>query len=195
MQKLLGNDIYRVSTTPLAELGSIVEDVRGGQGDLAGLGYDAQFIRYFAPDGLYKYVKASGVGGILKGDVVLIDVTQTDEPASVIRTLTTTAGQTIEGVALVDIPQNSFGYIQIRGRIPFASSASNAALRQGIRIAAAGVAAGNVLGTTAASTAGEVALLAAVTVGSAAGRRIIALDASADDGSTTQLRCEAYILG
>lgn len=194
MNKLLGIDLYRVDTTPYAEPGSYVEDVRGGVGDIPGLGYDVTRIRYFAPDGQYKYVRATGVGGVLKGDACLVDTAATDEPAGVIRSLTTTAGQTIDGWALVDIPQNSYGYIQTRGRVPFAASAT-AALRQGVRVAAAGVAAGNVLGTTAAGTAGEVALLAAVTVGSAAGRRAIALDASADDGSTTQLRVEAYILG
>lgn len=194
MNKLLGIDIYRVDTTPTAELGSVVEDVRGGQGDLAGLGYDVTRIRYYDPGGQYCYVKASGVGGILNGDAVIIDVAAADEPGSVVRTVTTTAGQRVFGVALVDIPQNSYGYVQIRGRVPFAASAT-AALRKGVRIAAAGVAADATLGTTAAGTAGELALLAAVTVPSSSGRRIMALDASADDGSTTQLRVEALILG
>jgi len=194
-QKLLGVDVNRVTTTPTHELGVYFEEARGGdEGSLPGLGYDILTTRHFSPDAQYKYVRATGVGGVLKGDACIVDTAAVDEPAGVVRTLTTTAGQTIDGWAVEDIPQNSYGWIQTRGRFPFVSSAV-AAQRRGVRVAAAGVVAGNVLGTTAAGTAGEVALLAAVTVGSAAGRRAIALDASADDGSTTQLRVEAYILG
>jgi hypothetical protein len=190
--KILGIDIFRVDTVAQHELGLIVDDVRGGQGGPITI---KQFIddplpiiKEFSPDGKYKYVRASTA--ITIGDSVRIDTGATDEPGACAPV--TATDQPIEGVAVIAIPLNSFGFIQVGGRVPSqAAGTATAALRYGAKMAAAG-AASDMKGS---STTGNMATLSSAdaTDATAQGRTIIQLDAAIDDGSTTQFRGEVYI--
>lgn len=199
--KLLGFDIKRVTTTAIHELGLIVQDNKGGVGTVTesqflyprtageGGGYGKfQVIKEFSADAEYKYVRAQSAVAI--GDSVRLDTGQTDEPAAVIPVSAT--DQPIEGVAVVAIASGSFGFVQVRGRVPAqAAGTADATARYGAKLAAAG-AAGDMKGSGAT---GNMATLSSADATDATnqGRTIIQLDTGIDDGSTTQFRAEVYI--
>lgn len=190
-QKMLGVDIYRTDTIAVHEPGLIVDDVRGGQGEITTKEYiDGPTVyRRYSPDGKYKYVRATNA--IAGGDSVMIDVAATDEPAGV--TPTTGVTSSVEGIAVVAIAAQSYGWIQVAGRVPVGISSATAADRFGARMTAAGAAGER---KVASATAG-----ALVTSGKTAaeasdeGRKIIQLDAATDldPGGGTDLRAEVYI--
>jgi hypothetical protein len=190
--KLLGIDIFRVDTVAQHELGIIVSDVRGGAGGPVTIKQfiddPVPIIKEYSPDGEYKYVRASSAIAI--GDAVMVDTAATDEPAAVAPTTGVTIA--VEGIAIIAIPLNSFGWIQVRGRVPSqAAGTSVAALRYGAKMAAAG-AANDV--KVASATAGTLATSGGTAAeDSNRGRVIRQLDAAIDDGSTTQFRGEVYI--
>lgn len=195
-RKMLGIDIYRVSTVAQHELGLIVEDVRGKAGDVTfteflvpGTGSPKVTTRRYSPDGEYKYVRATALVG--NGDAVKVDVTATDEPAGVTPVVAIT--DAVDGIAIVNIPSGSFGFIQVRGRVPFGQVSADASLRLGARVVAAGVAAGASL--AASATSGQLQTKVTATQDVNAGRTITALDAhtDADPGGGTDNRTEAYI--
>src|SRR5262245_30255933 len=122
--KILGIDIFDVSTTPKHEPGIIVDDIRGGSGEFSFKEFidgPTQF-RRFSPDGEYKYVRATNA--ITSGDACKVDVTATDEPAGV--TPVTAITDAVDGIAIINIPQNSYGFIQVRGRVPVGISSATA---------------------------------------------------------------------
>lgn len=211
---LLGVDLTRVDSTPIWQPGTILSDIKGGFGALAGniaptqpfpatgspLGPSVQtiFTNTFSPDAEFKYVKAGSA--ISVGDAVRIDESQTDEPTVVIPT--SAVSQFIEGIALltvsgtvgISIPLNFYGWIQIRGRV-----AENhlTAPFFGCKFTAAGTA-GSACGTSA--TAGKLVNITAAgpsnaeviaAIAAATGRGIVQLDTAITDG--TDLRAEAYI--
>jgi len=115
-QKLLGVDIFRVDTVQQHELGMQAKDIRGGEGFFSFKEFidgTTQF-RRFDPAGEYRYVKG-GTGGATEGVAVTAETGATDTimPYQVINM---TAEGVIEGVPVVTIPANSFGWIQINGK-------------------------------------------------------------------------------
>lgn len=124
-QKILGVDIFRVTTTQLHELGLEVKDIKGGEGVLTvqeflapqTTGVYAPFTtrRVFDSHGIYRYVRASGAN-IGAGDGVQADLAASDlvVPHHVIET--SAANNVLQGVAMAAIPLNSFGWIQIHGK-------------------------------------------------------------------------------
>lgn len=122
--KILGVDLFRVSTTQKNELGIVVQDVRGGQGILtftellpatgaSGGLTQVTTTRRYDPEGLYKYIFASA--GITEGNAVQLNIAATPitRHADVIHT--TAVDQIIEGVAIVTIPIGQFGWVQVGG--------------------------------------------------------------------------------
>lgn len=202
-QKLLGIDIYRTDTTPVHELGMIVEEVRGGQGEISFKEFvdgPTQF-RRFSPDALYKYVKASEA--LASGDGLSLIFTDTDEPAVVKRAAVAT--ESIDGVAIVGIASASYGWIQTRGRIPPGIASATATDRLGVKVIDTNVAAGAFLRPTDTNNPGRLSAVAIDTafvqatiqqvLAIAVGRGLVTLDAGADlDSSTnTDARAEVYI--
>src|SRR4030095_3852564 len=189
-RKMLGIDITDVSVTPKAEVGGVYEDVRGGTGSFT---YKEvidgnTFTREFSPDGEYKYVRAASAVAI--GDAVRIDTGQTDEPAAVVPV--SAADQPVEGIAIVSLASGSYGFIQVRGRVPSQAAATSvAALRYGAKMAAAGAAGDMKVSGASGNLASDGAIDVATLF--ARGRTILQLDAAIDDGSTTQFRGEVYI--
>lgn len=189
--KLLGIDIFRVDTVAQHELGVIVSDNRGGSGEFSFKEFidgPTQF-RRFSPDGEYKYVRATNA--VVSGDACKVDVTAADEPAGV--TPVTAITDAVDGIAIINIPQNSFGFIQVRGRVPVGISSATATDRLGAKIVAAGAAAGASL--AASATAGALQTKVTATQDVNAGKTITALDAAADldPGGGTDNRAEVYI--
>jgi hypothetical protein len=126
--KLLGNDLFRVTTSPIAELGMEITDIKGGEGVLTiseflfprtageGGGYGKfTSTRVFDPHGTYRYVKANGAN-ILAGDGVRADVAAADVSVPHFVLETSAANQICEGVTMAAIPLNSFGWIQTKGK-------------------------------------------------------------------------------
>jgi hypothetical protein len=189
--KLLGIDIYDVSTTPRNEPGIIVSDPRGGSGGpiliKQFIDDPVPIIKEYAPDGEYKYVRATSAVAI--GDSLKLDTAATDEPAGV--TPTTAITDALEGIAHIAIASGSYGWITVRGRVPSQTAATaTVALRYGAKMTAAH-AAGSSLAPSA--TAGSLQVEVTATQDVRAGRKVTNLDVPIDDGSTTQFRAEAYI--
>lgn len=124
-EKLLGIDLFRVTTVPLHELGLEVTDVKGGQGaftiqlflapQTSGVYAPVTERKVFDPHGKYRYVRASGAN-IAAGDGVQADLTaaDVDVPHAVIEC--SAANNVCQGVAMAAIPSGSFGFIQIHGK-------------------------------------------------------------------------------
>lgn len=189
--KLLGIDIFDVSTTPKHEPGLIVSDIRGGFGEFSFKEFidgPTQF-RRFSPDAEYKYVRATAT--VTSGDACKVDVAATDEPAGV--TPVTAITDAVDGIAITNIASGSYGFIQVRGRVPLGISSATAADRLGAKIVAAGVAAGASL--AASATAGALQTKVTATQDVNAGKVITALDAHTDldPGGGTDNRAEVYI--
>jgi hypothetical protein len=112
----LGFDPFAVDSTPKHELGIIVQDIRGGEGILSFKevidGVTQR--RLFDAGAEYRYVKG-GTGGATAGVAVTAETGAADiiMPYQVINM---TAEGVIEGVPMVTIPANSFGWVMISGR-------------------------------------------------------------------------------
>jgi hypothetical protein len=189
--KLLGVDIFRVDTVAQHELGMIVSDVRGGTGGPITIKQfiddPVPIIKEYSPDGEYRYVRANSAVAI--GDSVKIDGTATDEPGAVIPTSAIT--DALEGIAIIAIPNNSFGWIQVRGRVPAqAAGTAVVALRYGAKMTAAHA---NNSSLAPSATAGSLQVEVTATQDVRAGRKVTNVDVPIDDGSTTQFRAEVYI--
>lgn len=125
-QKILGIDLFRVTPTPIHELGMEATDIKGGEGVLTifeflhppvGAGAYQRFTstRVFDPHGVYRYVRANAAN-ILRGDGVQRDVTASEVtiPHNVVEV--GAANQIVEGVTMEAIPNTQFGWIQVRGK-------------------------------------------------------------------------------
>jgi hypothetical protein len=127
-QKLLGSDLFRVTTTPIAELGQAISDIVGGEGVLTineflhprtvgeGGGYGFKTTRrVFDPHGEYRYVRG-GTGGLAAGNAAIAEVAAADVlvPHQLIHS--GGANAVVEGVPMVAIPAGSFGWIQTKGK-------------------------------------------------------------------------------
>lgn len=126
--KLLGNDLFRVTATPIAELGQEIHDVKGGEGVLTigeflyprtageGGGYGKfTSVRVFDPHGTYRYVRA-GAGNLAAGTACQADVAAADVVVPHQLIVTTGANGIVEGVPLVLIPANFYGWVQTKGK-------------------------------------------------------------------------------
>lgn len=214
-------DIFEVSTIQKHELGIIVEDPRGGQGEKSildflpveaaagGLSQQTVDVFRYSPDGEYKYVKNAETNPFAGGEAValLLSTTETtvlDEPGSVTRTVDTT--RVLEGITISPIPAGGFGFIQIKGTVkaaPDGSSgfaAAQALFRGGVRVDATTVQAGDFVrpGSTNPGMLVEFTLTTTFDAASSLhllGRKVQVLRDSADlDSSTnTDLRAEVYI--
>ena len=169
--KILGIDIGRVDTTPQHELGLIVRDIIGGQGTRS---YKevidgATITQQYSPDAEFKYVRAQS--NVAVGDSVILDTGQTDEPAAVIPV--SAVNQPVEGIARVAIAANSYGWVQVRGRVPSAKVAAGTAA--GAQLGSSGTAGTLSTITVATPTAAEVQRVLAAAIG----RGAQAMDAEA----------------
>lgn len=127
-QKLLGSDLFRVTTTPIAELGQAISDIVGGEGVLTineflhprtageGGGYGFKTTRrVFDSHGEYRYVRA-GAGGLTAGSAAIADVAASDVLVPHQLILSGGANAVVEGIPMVAIPANSFGWVQTKGK-------------------------------------------------------------------------------
>lgn len=81
------------------------------------LGYTARDPRTVDfPSNEIRYVKASAAGVTL-GVAVRLDTGAADEPGSVIPTTNTAVGGIVHGLAHVAIPNGSFGWITVHGKV------------------------------------------------------------------------------
>lgn len=131
MNKLLGINLAETpSTTPTQELGAVVDDPRGGQGQITyteypnGIPTAVTVTRNFYPGARYKYIKAGNT--ITAGDAVKLDVSVTllERDATVIRTAA--ADERWEGVAVASMTVGQYGWICVRGRFNNANVADAA---------------------------------------------------------------------
>lgn len=123
--KMLGVDVFRVTTTQEHELGMETTDVKGGEGILSfsdflpvesATGGLAKVTtpRFYDPHGRYRYIKA-GTGGLAVGVAAGIETGATDLALPHVL-INMTAEGVIHGVPLAAIPANSFGWVQIHGK-------------------------------------------------------------------------------
>lgn len=170
MEKMLGIDITRVTTTPLHEVGTIIEDPRGGSiGTLSfSDGFGGTITRTGNPGAEYRYVKAGAA--IAAGDAVKVDNsgTDADKPGTVIPTSGVT--DIVEGIAHVAIASGSYGFITTKGRVYAAKVTDGGA--EGDALGASATA-GTLVSITASSTVTQAEAIAAIRY--AAGRRAMAL--------------------
>jgi hypothetical protein len=212
-------DVFETSTEQKHELGIIVDDPRGGQGEktiqdflpvesaTGGLSQQTLDIYRFSPDALFKYVRNGETNAFAGGEAVALllsttETTVTDEPAVVTRTVDTT--RVLEGITISPIPAAGFGFVQIRGKVPAAPDGSagfaTALLRGGVRVDATTVQAGDFVrpGSTNPGMMVEFTLTTTFDAASSLhllGRKVQCLRDSADlDSSTnTDVRAEVYI--
>lgn len=184
---ILGVNVDQVDTSPKFNLGTLAGDVKGGEGQLAGLGYDLTNVRTYSADSEWIYVQAGSL--IAVGDWVKIDFANASEP-NVVIPVTATANEAVFGCSpRRSIPALSYGWIQIKGRVASQLADPGVGLRFGPKVIT-GVTAGAFLGT-GAGAAGQL-IVATSQIGGYTGRGAQALDASADDGGG-QFRAECYI--
>lgn len=178
MLKTGGIDIFSVKSSPEHEPSTIVDDPRGKSGVItinrviAGA-IVTETVRY-VPGAQFRYGQAANVivgadvaGG---GDALMVDNAQTD--ALKPNRVTPTAGVTdiVEGIAHVSIPDEFWGFFQIRGRVYNAKHLDAAGVEGGA--AGASATAGTLVNLTATTpTTAEV--IAAIRY--AAGRRAMSL--------------------
>lgn len=96
----MGIDPLRVDTVAQLPLGYEIGDPRAG--DFSG--------------NTIRYVKANAAGVTL-GVAVRLDVAAANEPGSVIPTTNTATGGVVHGLAHIAIPNGSFGWITVRGKV------------------------------------------------------------------------------
>jgi len=80
------------------------------------LGVEADDPRQTFPGNRIRYVKANA-SGVTLGVAVRLDTAATDEPGSVIPTTNTAVGGIVHGIAHVAIPNGSFGWITVHGKV------------------------------------------------------------------------------
>lgn len=185
--KMLVNP-FETSTVQKHELGLIVDDPRGGNGEITitdllpqegsgtSIGGPTQQtigVRRFSPDALFKYVRNGETNPFAGGEAVALllsttETTVTDEPAVVTRTVDTT--RVLEGITISAIPAAGFGFIQIRGKVPGVPDTNtngftSPILRGGVKVSATTVQAADFVrpGTT---NPGELIEFTLATVGS-----------------------------
>ena len=124
-KKVFGVNVFQVDTEQKHELGMEAEDVKGGEGILSfsellpvqsATGGLAKITtaRFFDAHGVYRYVKA-GTGGLAVGVGAGIETGATDL-ALPHQLINMTAEGVIQGVPIIAIPANSFGWVQIHGK-------------------------------------------------------------------------------
>lgn len=209
-----GIDIYRVDSSPVHELGIIVGDVRGGNGEFSFKEVidGATQYRRFSPDAEYKYVKNEETNQLNSGEAVTLALSTTpttySEPASVVRASIPTS-HPIEGIAIVNIPTLNYGFIQIKGRVPVGISSATADDRKGVKVKDTNVAQGDILQCgTVAGVLEEYATVATNAFDSVAqqtaiirstGRTMMVIDSAVgtnsdlDPSSNADIRKEVYI--
>ncbi len=157
--QILGCDPLRVTTFQEFPLGTTCRDPRTGT----------------FPNNVLKYVQASnaivGSEAALGADSVMVDNAQTDalKPGRVTPIAAVT--DVLEGIAQISIPDESFGWITIEGRVnnckvTDAGNAEGAAL-------GASATAGTLVAITASSTVTQAEAIAAIRQG--AGRRAMSV--------------------
>lgn len=212
--KMLFNPFESPTTNPKHEVGIVVEDIRGGNsvapstyqevlpGEGTGTsGYPTAITvvkRANSPDAQYQYVRNADTDSLIAGSAVMYTLGATDENGAV--EFAATTSNLIAGVALRTIAAGSYGWIQIRGRVPVPSTSTNsdAEKRGGVRVAT-DIATGSflvisatdgVLTTYTTSTSTLTQLMAIL-----GGRRIYSIDSGINLATTggTDYRCEAII--
>lgn len=213
--KILVNPFEDTTTSPKHELGIIVSDPRGGgqgsksyQDVLPGEGTGtsgyptALTIRKpgagFCPDAEFQYVRNADTDPLIAGSAVMYTLSATDENGAV--EFAATTSNLIAGVAVRTIAAGSYGWIQVRGKVPVTSTStsSDAELRGGVRVAT-DIATGSflvisatdgVLTTYTTSTSTLVQLMAIL-----GGKRVYSIDSGINLATSggTDYRCEAII--
>lgn len=206
--KILVNPFEAPTTNPKHELGIIVSDPRGGgQGNrsftevLPGTDAPTQvttILPSLSPDAEFQYIRNADTDALIAGSAVMLTLAATDENGAV--EFGNGTGRSCEGVAVRTIPSLSFGWIQVRGKVPVPSTNTNsdAEKRGGVRVNT-DVATDAILGLSA--TDGVMIAISTTTsytsaVQSAlAGRRIRTIDAGVNLATTggTDYRAEAVI--
>lgn len=148
--KMLVNPFEDTTTSPKHELGIIVSDPRGrGQGSrsyqdvLPVSGTDATptalTIRKpgsgYSPDAEFQYVRNADTDPLIAGSAVMYTLSATDENGAV--EFAATTSNLIAGIAVRTIAAGSYGWIQVRGKVPVPSTTTNSdvELRGGVRVA------------------------------------------------------------
>lgn len=171
-------DVDRVTTAQEFDLSSIYDDPRGKFGVvtinrvIAGA-VVTETVRY-SPGGQFRYVQANaaltGADNVAGADAVKINDAGNDalKPGIVVPTAAVT--DIVDGIARVSIANNSFGWIQIRGRVYNCKVADGFA--EGDALGASAVA-GRLILITAAGAPTQAETIAAIRY--AAGRRAMGL--------------------
>src|SRR5215470_5885127 len=105
MQTAMGIDPTRVDTTQQFPLGYEIGDPRSGT----------------APANVIRYLKAGSA--ISAGNTVIVDVTSSIEPGVVIPS--SALNQVIAGIAETAIPNGSFGWVTVKGRVGAATKTAS----------------------------------------------------------------------
>lgn len=211
--KILVNPFEAPTTNPKHELGIIVSDVRGGgqgnrsfqevlPGEGTGTsGYPTAIttpLPSLSPDAEFQYIRNADTDAIIAGSAVMLTLAATDENGAV--EFGNGTNRSCEGVAVRTIAAGSYGWIQVRGKVPVPSTNTNsdAERRGGVRVNT-DVATDAILGLSATDGV-MVAISTATSYTSAvqsalAGRRIRTIDAGVNLATTggTDYRAEAVI--
>jgi hypothetical protein len=174
-------DIDRVTTAQEFDLSNIQDDPRGKFGVItinrviAGA-VVTETVRY-SPGGMFMYCKANAtiVGADVAGggDACKVDDAGTDanKPGFVVPTAAA-AAQIVAGISRVSVPNGSFFWLQIRGRV-YNAKVTTAGTAEGDALGANPATAGTLVGITASASPTQAEIIAAIRY--ASGRRAMAL--------------------